>query len=213
MFSWSIRSVRPPGAWVFVLTAFAGVACGVGCSREELDELVEKSKQQVEQSMEKAQQAVNETSKTVVDQASQTTQAAQQQLGAAGQMTLALDAPLQVQGCYARYVPPLGGRPGVLQLRSYHQPEAEKFPSVYLRVTTNAENAAALRDQTLAGQLFLQKEAGGAVWQSDAASPVQIKISQSDDKTLVAELTGGSIRSFPDGGSSAVTGKFEAVWQ
>jgi len=179
------------------------------CSKEELNDLVEKGKQQVEQ----ASQGVTEKTKQLAGQAAQTGEQAKQQLGQAGEMQLNLDAAVQTSGCYATYVPPQGGRPGVLQLRSYAKPDTEAFPSVLVRLTSTAENVAGLRDQSLAGQVFVQKEKGGPVWQSDANAPLQLKVTQADEKAFVADVTGGSLRSFPDGKSSNIHGRLNAVWQ
>jgi len=191
------------------VVTLALLAVTTGCSKEELNDLVEKGKQQVEQ----ASQSVSETTKQVAGQATQTGEQAKQQLGQAGDMQLNLDAPVTTSGCYAKYVPPLGGRPGVLQLRSYAQPEGETFPSVLLRLTATAENVAALKEQNLAGQMFVQLEKGGPVWQSEASGQVQLKVTQADEKNLVAEVVGGSLRSFPDGKASLVQGRIKAVWQ
>lgn len=194
--------------WAGLAWALAGLGLA-GCSKDELNELVEKGKSQVEQ----ASQSVAETTKNVSDQVGQAGEQTKQQLGQAGDMQLQLDAPLKTSGCYVRYLPPLGGRPGVLQLRSYAQAEGETFPSVLIRCTTSAENAAALRDQNLTGAMFVQGTQGGPVWQSEAATPVQLKVTQVDDKTFVAEITGGAMRSFPDGKAGMVNGRVTGVWQ
>lgn len=187
-----------------------------GCSKEELNDLVEKGKQQVDQasaSVTDAAKSASEKAQQVASQATQTSEQAKQKLGQAGEMKFTLDAPVAAAGCYVKYVPPQAGRPGVLQLRSYAEPASELFPSVYLRATSTAENAAALRDQNLTGQMFVQKEKGGPVWQADANGLVQLKITQVDDKSLVAEIVGGSLRSFPDGKASTIQGSLQGFWQ
>ena len=199
------RSTPRPWAGILALVTLLGS----GCSKEELNDLVEKGKQQVEQ----ASHSVSETTKQVAGQAAQTGEQAKQSLGQAGDMQLSVDAAIKTSGCYAKYVPPLGGRPGVLQLRSYAQPNGEAFPSVLVRITSTAENVAELRDLELAGQVFVQKEKGGLVWQSDATAPVQFKVTQADDKGFVADVTGGSLHSFPDGKASTIHGRVNAVWQ
>lgn len=199
-----------------VAWSWAGLLGGPGCNQKELNELVEKGKQQVDkasQSVSDASQSVSQAAKQVADQATQATEPAKQKLGQAGDMQLRLDAPVTTSGCYAKYVPPLAGRPGILQLRSYADPAGESFPSVLLRLTATADNSAGLREQNLTGQMFVQAVKDGPVWQSDATGPVQVKITQADDKMLVAEIVAGSLRSFPDGKASPVQGRVQAVWQ
>lgn len=205
--------VRPRGRAILrCAVGAAGLFFAAACSKDELNELVEKGKQQVEQGVEKAKQAASDASQQVAQKASDAGEQAKQKLSLAGSMQLTLDAPVQTAGCYVKLIPPLAGRSGILQIRSYHQPDSETFPSALLQIPTTAANVEALRDQTLAGQMFVQREASGAVWESDAASPVQIKITQADSNTFTAEITGGTLRKFPDGTSHAVTGKLTGAW-
>jgi hypothetical protein len=185
---------------------FYGVACGAllatACSQEKLGELADKAKQAVKQGAEKVQ-----------EQASAVTDTAKEKLDLAGSCELVLDTPFTCSACYFTFLTPGLGRPQVLQMRSYRNPEQESFPAYLLQATTPATGLSELAGQTIPAQLFVQQAATAPVWFSSPDEPVEMKVVAVNDQELTVEITGGSLRNSQSGADQTVTGKLVGVPQ
>lgn len=164
-------------AWV-AATLFAG-----GCSKEKMSELVDQAKEQVSENVGQASQSLQQTAQAASD-------TAQQQLGLAGSMQFALDAPVTTKGCYVAFIAGHGGRPAVLQLRSYPTADQEAFPAALIQAQVEAQSVNDLVGKTVSAQAFVQAEPSGAVWHSVDGEPVQLTIQSYADKHLMGALTG-----------------------
>lgn len=202
------RSVRILGC---ALLLFAGLAGG--CSKEKLDELVEKSKQQIDQGVQKAQESINDNVAKAQEGATQAAGTAQEKLQLAGSITLGADGTFKTNGCYARFVAPTAGRPAVLRIQSYRDAASEDYPSVFLRATVTATQPSELVGQTIPAQMFAQAQSGGPVWFADATAPVQLKVVSVDGGKIVAEVAGGALLHSEGGQAVAAAGKLEGVLQ
>jgi hypothetical protein len=183
--------------------AFA-LLVAAGCGGDKVSELVEKAKSEASMGAEKVKQAVNE-------KVNAATTEAQEQLNLAGKMELKLGEPLTTQACYAQFIVQSAPRPNVLQLRSYRQIEQESFPSVFLQAQVSAASAGELVGQTVSAEMYVMREANGAIWRTPAGKSVQVKIGSIDNQLLTAEIVGGALESTDAAGETPVTGSLAAV--
>jgi hypothetical protein len=190
---------------VLLVAALAALA---GCSKDKLTEMVDEAKQQVSENVDKASQAVQEKAKAAGGAAAAAGNSAQQQLGLAGSMEFTLDAPVKTKGCYVLFLAGRGGRPSVLQLRSYAAADQEAFPSALIQAQTEAASLNELVGKTVAAQTFVQAEPSGPVWHTIGAQPLQLTIKAVADKQLTAELTGSAVNT-ATGQSAPVSGKID----
>jgi len=179
-----------------------------GCSRDEFNELVDKAKTATTESAEKMQQAVTDT-RDAMESASA---GVQEELQLAGSIELSAGVAIQTNACYVHFVPQGSGRAAVFQLRSYRDAGSESFPSVFLQAQTRANSIEELAAEgTIPSRLFVQLESNGPVLFSDVGQPVELTITNVDDETLAAELSGGSLRSTESAPQVTVTGTFQGV--
>lgn len=186
----------------------AALAWLAGCSKEKLSEMVDEAKQQVSENVDKASQAVQEKTKAAGNAASAAGNSAQQQLGLAGSMEFMLEAPVKTKGCYAAFIAGRGGRPSVLQLRSYAAADQEAFPSALIQAPVEAATLGELVGKTVAAQMFVQAESSGAVWHTVGVEPVQLTIKAVAEKQLTAELTGAAVNT-ASGKAAPVSAKID----
>ena len=179
--------------------ALALLVGGAACSKEKLNEMVEKSKEQINKGVEQAQQQADQVKQKISEGASKASDTAQQQLQLAGDMQLTLDEPLKASACYVIFIPANAGRPSVLKVKSYRDAKTETFPSVLIQATVEAASLTELRGQTVAAQMYVQTEANGPIWFADGGRPVQLKIATVEDKVVSAQIAGGTLVNATDG--------------
>jgi hypothetical protein len=158
-----------------------------GCDSAKLRSLADKAKNAASKGSESIK-------KQVTDQVNSASAEAQETLQMAGKITLTVGSPVETKACYARFVRQGSQRPTVFELRSYSSPEREEFPSVFFHSQIRAASAAELSGQVVSGRLFVQLVANGPTWHSLAGSPVEIKITSIEDKTLTAEIVSASLQ-------------------
>ena len=172
------------------------------CSREKLNELVDKTKQKVSEGADQIKHGVGAAADT-----------AKEQLNLAGKAQIQLDTPVETSGCYATFTTLGEKRGSMLQIRSYSSPAQESFPSMLLRAAVKASGSSELVGQVVPAQLFVQATADAPIHYSSPESPIQLKIISLDDKSLIAEIVSGSLINSHRPGQSPVTGNLNAVWQ
>lgn len=189
---------------VTVCAVWVWVSALVGCSKEELSELVNQAKETASEGTAKVKQVVSEKLETQ-------TERVQQQLHLAGRIELEVGAPLQTDACYAALITPGSNRPNVLQLQSYREAERESFPAVFLQAQVSAKTPAELVGQVLRARLFVQPAAPGTVLFSPPETPVDLKVVSVEGKMLSAELVNATLHDAASGASVTGTGRFTAV--
>jgi len=177
-----------------------------GCDSAKLRSLADKAKKA-------ASQGTESIKKQVIDQVDSASAEVQETLQMAGKITLTLDSPIETKACYARFIEQGSQRPTVFELRSYSSPDREEFPAVFFHSQIRAKTAAELNGQVVSGRLFVQLVANGPTWYSLAGSPVEIKITSIEDKSLTAEIVSASLQNTQTGASIDVSGSFNAVQQ
>ncbi len=175
-----------------------------GCSKEDLTGALDKAKNAVTDSAAKAKDVVEEKMASTTDQVQQT-------LNLAGSIELTAGAPIKTDACYVSLIPQGSGRPTVLQLQSYRDADGESFPSVFLQAHVQANSITELIGEPLAARLFVQREAQGPVLFSDAATPIELKITAIEDQVVSATLTGAALRDTTTGAEIPVTGSVTGV--
>ena len=118
---------------------------------------------------------------------------AKQKLKLAGTFDLNIGIPVSINGCYARLHTFPSGRGNVLQIRSYTQPDKERFPSVLFRAKVDAASWSELVGKTVQGELYMQREESGAPMHTSADDLVQFKVESADDKTIKGQFVGGKV--------------------
>lgn len=112
--------------------------------------------------------------------------------------------------CYAVLVGPGTSRPSVLQITTYDQPEAESYPSVYLRARASAAKWADLAGQQLEAELYAQLGPGDAIWRSTPAHPVILQVTTVDDQRIEGSFQGGPVGNSRNQQQRNVAGSFRA---
>jgi len=177
-----------------------------GCDSAKLQSLADKAK-------DAASKGTEAIKKQVTEQVGSASAELQESLQLAGKITLTLDSPFETKACYARFIQQGSKRPTVFELRSYSSPEREEFPSVFFHSQIRATTAAELSGQIISGRLFIQLVANGPTWYSVAGSPVELRITSIEDRSLTAEIVSASLQNTQTGASIDVTGSFDAVQQ
>jgi hypothetical protein len=180
-----------------------------GCGKS-VTEIASSVKDATTKGLEQAKETASQVGQTVTEQAQNVTGQVQEGLALAGTMTVNMGGPLQTQACYVTLVPAAGGRPAVLQLQSYQDEQQESFPSVFARATVPAAGLSELAGQTIPAQMFVQPQAGGPVWHSQA-SPIQLKIHSVDEKQVAGEILAGALADAATGQTQPVSGTFQGV--
>lgn len=180
-----------------VFVAAAAILACASCSKED-----------VTNALEKAKQAASEQADRVSSQVARASDKAQETLKLAGSAELTLDSPLKTSACYVQIVPPLGGRPAILQIKSYQTPEQESFPSLMLQGNVSESNLAGITGQTVQASMWVQREANGPVWSS--SKPVELRIISVENETTQIELA-GALHNSENGAEQTVAGKLQAV--
>lgn len=178
----------------------------LGCSKEEFNDLVDKTKQSVTDGADKVKQGVADGVGKVQD-------TAKEQLNMAGSAQLTLDVPVTTTACYASFVSQGGGRPGVLQLRSNKDASQITYPAMFVQAQVKAGGLSELIGQVVSAQIFVQKDQSSPIWFCAPGTHVELKVVSADDKNLSAEIVSGSVRNTQAAGEQNVAGKLNAVLQ
>ena len=170
------------------------VLCAAGCSEDiDVGKVVDQGVQRVRQEVVKGVEQVK------------------QQTSLAGEMELALNPPVQVKACYASLIVVDADRPAVLQLRSYPDPDAELFPSVFVRAPVQAKSAAELVGKTVSAQVFVQAQQDGPIWHSREPDGVQLRIDEAAAGAIKGTFVGGQLVSTETGQAMDISGSFSGT--
>jgi hypothetical protein len=181
-----------------------------GC--DDVSEIASSVKDAATEGVDTVKESVSEAAKEVKETVQDATDTVSEEAGLAGSMDIKLDSSIQVDACYAKFVEPASGRPGVFQLQSYRDAADESFPSVFVQAQVSAATTTELIGQTLAAQVFVQTAEDGATWHTET-DPVQIKIASIEDKMVSAEVVSGALTSTETGASQPIQGTFSGVLQ
>ena len=112
--------------------------------------------------------------------------------GAAGKIDVQLEnGRFKSAGCYARLYLLSDGRPNILQITSYPDATAERFPSVFIRAQVAQSSPGALATRRVeAQQVYVQAAAEGPIWKSPDGQTVLLSITNIDGNQIEATLTG-----------------------
>lgn len=136
---------------------------------------------------------------------------AKQVMRLSGGLELELSGPIKTSGCYASLTS-IPGRPTILQITSYNDPTAETFPSVLIWAPVAAQAPAELLNQTVQAQMFAQRDAQAAPWQTAAGKAVAIKFTGLEGNVLLGQIEAGATLTDVGNGSQApVSGKIQAT--
>lgn len=140
--------------------------------------------------------------------ASNALETVRQMTGAAGKIDVQIDsARRSASGCYARLYLLSDGRPNILQITSYADPTAEKFPSVFIRTQVAYGTPGALANRRLeAQQVYIQAAAAGPIWKTPDGQTAQLSITAVDGNQFEATLSGVLVDA-ATGESSSITAK------
>lgn len=178
-----------PGIWNSWLATALLLSClaSAGCGAKQLEDLQAKAKQgldQAKQSVGDAKQAVEKTAQQLPGAVAAVTQ---------GEIKLTLDAPVNSTTCSARFTPPTGGRPGLLQIGTSVSSGPQSFPAVYLHAPTEIATLPALSGQIVQGQLFIAKGESQGHFQSPDGKPVSVQIVKIENNVITCQLQNAEV--------------------
>lgn len=198
-----MRFIRPALTWTPVLLGLLVLA---SCNNAKLQELADKAKAAAAKGTESVKQQVSE-------QVGSATADVQESLQLAGDIKLTVDGPIETKACYARLISQGGARPKVFELRSYSSPDKESAPSVFFHAQIQAATFDQLAGQVVSGRLFVQTAADGPTWYSAAGSPVELKITETGDNRLTAEIVSATLQNTLTESGVDARGTFHAIQQ
>ena len=181
-----------------------------GCGGQSISDLASSVKDAASQGVQSVRETAQQVSEDVTGTARGLADKASEAAALAGAMRLAIDQPVETSACYVSFSWLQAAGIGVLQMQSYRTAEQESVPSVFVRVQHSVASLAELVDQTLDAQMFVQPQQDGPLWTA-TVQPIQLKVTSLEDKTLRAEIIGGTLVHSATGASQAVTGVFEGV--
>lgn len=128
-------------------------------------------------------------------------------------MELELGGPTTTSECYAALMTVSPKHPPVLQVTSYASPEAETFPSVFLRCEAPAGQPGSLVGQKIRAQAYVQLARDGAVWHAPADQPVEVSITAATAESITGEITAGQVVNSQDNSRLDLRGTFTGKLQ
>lgn len=164
------------------LAALLLLAClaGSGCGNKQLEDL----KAQAQKSLDEAKQSVEKSAQQLPGAVAAVTQ---------GEIKLTLDAPVNSLTCSARFTPPTGGRPGLLQIGTSVSSGPQSFPAIYLHAPTEIATLQALQGQTVHGQLFVAKSESQGHFQSADGKPLAVQIVKIENNVITCQLQNAEV--------------------
>lgn len=183
------------------------------CSKEDVNAMVEKTKQTVSDATSKAADSVKDTVGDVQQSVGKASTAAKESLQLAGKVTLQGAISAETNACYGRLVTFTDGRPSVLLMQSYADASQETFPAVFFHAQVTASQPSELVGTTFPATLFVQQEAQGAIWFCDSTQPVPAKIDSLDNGMIKVSVLNGKLVSSLDGSQQPISAQFEGVMQ
>lgn len=133
--------------------------------------------------------SVADVKQAVTDTVSSGVEVAKQTANAAGNIEVQIEGtPVSTSGCYAAVYPQSGGRPNILQVKSYHDSSAESFPSFFFRGHLTQRAPGELVGQTITGKVYVAAAKDGELWQTPEDQPGQLTVSTVDGDKFSGEL-------------------------
>jgi hypothetical protein len=161
-------------------------------------------------SLDEAKQAVSNTAEQVKEAAPTALQQAPAIVDA-GTIELNVGGAIKANRCTAQLAIFSGGRPAVLQLKSYAGEAGDSYPAVYLRAILPEGATAPTAGQTLQADAYVQASADSPLWRSDDAAPIELSITAVDDKQVSGSVSRGALANTSDGARVDVTGTFRGL--
>lgn len=156
----------------------------------------------------KVPEPVNQAAQGVQQQVNQAVDGTKQLLAPPTGVELSLIPPVANSQCFAEWVPPGDGRPGVLILATYRDSAGgETFPSVYAQVKTDVAQPRELLGKVVAADLYVRRAADAPVLRSTREEPVQLKLVAFDGGQFTAEVVKGSVVSADTNEATPFLGK------
>lgn len=168
------------------------ISTGSGCSKEEFNDLVDKTKEAVSETKDKVEKQVLET----------------------GNISLLMSPPIEFDRAIVEVISVGDGRPSVIQITTYDPASGPKAgASLMLHGTTTATSADALANQTVPCSLFLQP-ASGLMARSPEGTSVTVSFTTVDREAgTISGTIGGATLEAADGKTpmSITSGTIKAV--
>jgi hypothetical protein len=158
-----------------------------GCSKEQVDELTSKVKEQVTRAPEVVREA----------------------LPATGKVSLTLDRSLEISSAEAELFQSGAAKSSLLQIRSYGKSDRETLPSVFLHAPVDAKTLNDMVGKVIEAQMFVRYDKGLDIWTNRDNEAVKLTIQSSSDGELVCQVINGVLVN-PNGDSKPVSGEIRA---
>jgi hypothetical protein len=113
--------------------------------------------------------------------------------------------------CFAELIVLDGGRPSVLQIRSYRGAASETFPSVFVRAETTAHSLAELAEAPLSAKVYVQTAADGAILYTPDGRTVELNVTAANAESVAATVESAALANAAGGENVSFTANFQAV--
>ena len=162
---------------------------------DQASNIVESSKDAVDTAVQKAQGAVDAAADAVDHD---------------GSVSLNIGTDLSLSACYATFVPPVGGRSSLLQLRSYQTAGKPEYPAAFIHAAVPVASVNELAGKTLQARVFLQ-DASGNLWDNVDQGMLTLLVDSVDKDGLAVRVQAGQLLNVKTGETADVTGSAVAV--
>jgi hypothetical protein len=164
----------------------------VGCSKEDLQKVVDDVKTRAES-----------VSKDAI-------QAAPTLIGPTGSIKISMEQEIVTSAANAKLLLVGAGRENFFQIRSSKSSNDEFLPIVFFQGTTKANSWSALQGQNISGQLFIQTDREMGLWKIAGNEKCVLRVLSMQDSEVIGEIERTPMISV-GGQTQYVKGSFRAV--
>lgn len=161
-----------------------------GCSREQVDQLVEQVKDQTQS----ASESLSEEVKKVIP---------------TGEIRFSMGGDIVCPNARVTISDAGDGRPVIVQIKSYEKLGTEKLPSVLIHATAATSDYSAIVGKTLTGEIHVNLDSKNNQWQNSEETKANIIITSNSESELVGQVT-ATMKSV-DGRTGTLSGSFRAI--
>lgn len=180
--------VPSPPEWirVFSILLVANSIFSTGCSKEQVDELTSKVKEQVAKAPEVVREVLPTTGKISL------------------QLVGAVDIAFAEGDLY--HLGP--SRHSLFQIRSYSKGDQESLPAVFLNAPVDAKSPTDLVGKVIEAQMFVRYDKALDIWSNRDNEAVKLMIQSYSDGSMNCQVLGGVLIN-PNGDSRPVSGEIQ----
>jgi hypothetical protein len=178
--------VPSPPEWIrpLLLLLVSLPVLSAGCSKEQVDELASKVKEQVS----KAPEVIREVLPTT------------------GKVSLQLDRAVDIAYAEGDLYQVGASRPSLFQIRSYGKGDRESLPAVFLHAPVDAKSPSEMVGTVIEAQMFVRYDKAQDIWTNRDNEFVKLMIQSYSDSEMICQVLSGVLIN-PNGDAKPVSGE------